>query len=281
MAFCCANADAIDQFNKHKRPVKLMRNCNRKINLALLALIAAGLLAVPPEKSQAQENFAWVTNTDGLKWKKLISCFDYSYWEEGYILCGYLEFDESEKPKIASILVPEHASILRIFADGCVNLTNIVLNMDEAKVTHAKGSKEPEGVVVLDWHRYVYILARDTALRNITCSKTMRDNIILTRSSGWWYQPPIQWTELEPEPPRIEIRTHATGNGQEVEVVWKEGTLQIADAVNGEYRDHIGTSPLRFPLVVNSKDKQFFRIRRSESPITEEPPTPQTSGGGR
>ena len=134
-----------------------MRNCNRKINLALLALIAAGLLAVPPEKSQAQappenhpENFAWITNTNGITWKKLISCFDYSFWEDGYILCGYLEFDESEKPKIASILVPEHASIKRIYADECVNLTNIVLNMDEAKVTHAKGSKEPEGVVV-DW----------------------------------------------------------------------------------------------------------------------------------
>ena len=32
---------------------------------------------------------------------------------------------------------------------------------------------------------------------------------------------------------------------------------------------------------VAAKDKQFFRIARIESPTTEEPPTPQTPGGGR
>ena len=102
----------------------------------------------------------------------------------------------------------------------------------------------------------------------------MRNSIRLTRGeSEWW---PIQWTELEPEPEPapIEIKTHATDNGNEVEVIWREGTLQIADAVSGEWRDHIGTSPLRFPLL-SAKDKQFYRIRSGE------PPTPQTLGGNR
>ena len=104
----------------------------------------------------------------------------------------------------------------------------------------------------------------------------MRSHIRLSRGEGEWW--PIQWTELEL--PKLEIRTHATANGTEVEIVWREGKLQIADAVNGEYRDHLGQSPLRFPLAA-AKNKQFFRIARIESPTTEEPPTPQTLGGNR
>ena len=91
---------------------------------------------------------------------------------------------------------------------------------------------------------------------------------------GWVLS--IQWTELEPEPEPalIEIRTHATDNGPEVEVIWREGILQIADAVSGEWRDHIGNSPLRFPLL-SAKDMQFYRIGRSEPSTKEEPPTPR------
>ena len=95
----------------------------------------------------------------------------------------------------------------------------------------------------------------------------------LSAGIPWW---PVYWTELS----KLEIRTHATANGTEVEVVWRDGKLQIADAVNGKWRDHLGQSPLRFPLAA-AKDKQFFRIAKIESPTTEEPPTPQTSGGGR
>lgn len=86
----------------------------------------------------------------------------------------------------------------------------------------------------------------------------------------------IQWTEPEPElePAPIEIKTHATDNGTEVEVIWREGTLQIADAVSGEWRDHFGTSPLRFPLL-SAKDMQFYRIGSGEPPTKEEPPTPR------
>ena len=240
-----------------------MRNCNRKINLALLALIAAGLLAVPPETQAQEPNFAWITNTNGMTWKKEIISVTGDD--------SSLVFNDSDKPKIASIRVPEHAIINAIECWGCVNLTNIVFQPAEARYIHDDSGRVVGGQLLI-------IHADHTDLRNITCSKKMRDATYvyrIYRALGWW---PIQWTELEL--PKIEIRTHATGNGQEVEVVWKEGTLQIADAVNGEYRDHIGTSPLRFPLAA-AKDKQFFRIARIESPTTEEPPTPQTSGGGR
>ena len=225
-----------------------------KANLALLALIAAGLLAVPPEKSQAQEpeNFVWVTNTKGMTWKKEIlprtdelSSF-FFYLAEGV-----------DKREIAQIVVPEHAIIAVIDVEGCVNLTNIVLRTDLPKTYTEDGQ-----VSEVEW---LSILAYQTGLRNITCSKTMR--VRISAGIPWW---PVYWTEL----PKIEIRTHATANGPEVEVVWRDGKLQIADAVNGEYRDHLGSSPLRFPLAA-AKNKQFFRIARIESPTTEEPPTPR------
>ncbi len=237
--------------------------------LAFLAIVAAGLLAVPPEKSQAQEpeNFAWITNTNGITWKREI-------WHNRDIRAQLefdREFEESDKPKIASILVPEHAIINAIECWGCVNLTNIVFQPAEARYIHDDSGRVVGGQLLI-------IHADHTDLRNITCSKKMRDATYvyrIYRALGWW---PIQWTELEL--PKIEIRTHGTANGTEVEIVWRDGKLQIADAVNGEYRDHLGSSPLRFPLAA-AKDKQFFRIAKIESPTTEEPPTPQTSGGDR
>ncbi len=104
-----------------------MQNCNRKINLALLAIVAAGLLAVPPE-TQAQappevpeENFAWITNTNGSTWKKEISP------------PLHLRFEHGERREIAQIVVPKHAIINRIIAGGCINLTNIVFQPGQAK----------------------------------------------------------------------------------------------------------------------------------------------------
>ncbi len=248
-----------------------------KANLAFLAIVAAGLLAMPPEKSQAQEpeNFAWITNTDGMTWKKEIR---HTY--SGYY--GHresLSFDESDKPKIASILVPEHAAITSINVKGCVNLTNLVIQPARAgyyALAIVRGDEIPHYF----WDTPLVINAENSGLENITYSKTMRNSIRLTRGEAEWW--PIQWTEPKPkpEPAPIEIRTHATDNGNEVEVIWREGMLQIADAVSGEWRDHIGSSPLRFPLL-SAKDMQFYRIRRSETPTTEEPPTPQTLGGNR
>ena len=251
-----------------------MQNCNCTAKLAFLAIVAAGLLAVPLEiQAQEPENFVWVTNTNGMTWKKEIR---HTY--SGYY--GHresLSFDESDKPKIASILVPEHAAITSINVKGCVNLTNLVIQPARSGVyttNHLTGEEH------YFFEEPLVIMAENSGVLNITCSKTMRNSIRLTRGDAEWW--PIQWTEPEPEPEPvpIEIRTHATDNGPEVEVIWREGMLQIADAVSGEWRDHIGTSPLRFPLL-SAKDMQFYRIRRSESPTKEEPPTPQTLGGNR
>ena len=253
-----------------------MQNCNCTAKLAFLAIVAAGLLAVPPEKSQAQEpeNFAWITNTDGSTWKKEIR------FSEGFNGSPEsLSFDESDKPKIASILVPEHAEITAINVKGCVNLTNLVIQPDRAGFYITSYSSIGKPIPNYFSEKPLVINAENSGVLNITCSKTMRNSIRFTRGEAEWW--PIQWTEPEPEPAPIEIRTHATGDGPEVEIIWRNGTLQIADAVSGEWKDYSGSSPLRFPLVVNSKDKQFFRIRRSEPPTKEEPPTPQTLGGNR
>ena len=253
-----------------------MRNCNRKINLALLALIAAGLLAVPPE-TQAQappevpeNNFAWITDTNGITRREKISPPDYDREADGSprISGGAfwgLALRVSKDKSIAEIVVPEHALIAEIFAYECVNLTNIILKtnqggghffyrIEEDRHVHDGARFELRPTRLLD------IDARHSGLENITCSKTMRDHIYLRRTVRWW---PIQWTELKPEPPKIKIKTHTTANGKEMEIVWGTGTLQIADAVNGQWRDYSGNSPLRFPLWFRAKDKQFFRIRRS------------------
>ena len=101
-------------------------------NLALLALIAAGLLAVPPE-TQAQappenprENFVWVTNANGLTWKK-------DMWGHHISNFSFDPRDKFDKREIAQIVVPEHAIIHGINAKGCVNLTNIVIQFAEAR----------------------------------------------------------------------------------------------------------------------------------------------------
>ena len=242
-------------------------------NLAFLALIAAGLLAVPPEKSQAQEpeNFAWITNTNGLTWKReILPRTDdelNSFYFDDELNSFYLDPAEGVNQEIAQIVVPEHAIIAVIDVKGCVNLTNIVIRTDLPK-THTRDGRV-RVVNSSTGEQWLRIDAGNTGLINITCSKAMRDRILLRRGTEWW---PIYWTELELS--KLEIRTHTTANGPEVEIVWRDGKLQIADAVNGEYRDHLGSSPLRFPLAA-AKDKQFFRIAKIESPTTEEPPTPQ------
>ncbi len=57
------------------------------------------------------------------------------------------------------------------------------------------------------------------------------------------------------------ITNALTGTVKELEIIWRNGTLQIANAVNGKWEDYSGPSPLRVPLW---KDKQFFRIRKGD-----------------
>lgn len=214
-----------------------MQNCKWKTNwvtLGLAVIVLAGSLA--PSKAQAQENFAWITNTNGVTWKAEIQG---SHLTEQSLIFTGINRPKVDRREIAEIVVPEHASISVINVRGCVNLTNLVLH--PARTASWFTGK-------------LHIRAEGSGLRNITCQKSLA-NLIDLSEDNWWA---IQWTEL----PKMEIRTHATDNGPEVEIIWRNGTLQIADAVNGEWKDYSGSSPLRVPLAI-AKPQQFFRIRRS------------------
>ena len=217
-------------------------------NLALLAIVAAGLLAVPPE-TQAQlspkpENYVWITKTNGSTQKKDI-------WVSTRSSFYFDPSDGFDKREIAQIVVPEHAIISSINVKGCVNLTNIVIQPAIPR-THTDDTLSQVREV-----EHLEIQAENSGLSNITCSKTMRNSINLYRGNNWWLTGwwPILWTELEL--PKIEIWTLATANGTEVEIVWRDGKLQIADAVNGEYRDHLGQVSFAFPAGRRQKQAVF------------------------
>ena len=172
----------------------------------------------------------------------------------------------AERLKIAEIVVPEHAQLFYIDVSHCVNLTNIVLQTATATVKNP----EPFGEVLIDLgDPYLYIYASNSGLRSITRRKTMDVSISfgIARLRGVpgaiRIRRKIQWTVLE-ELPKMEIRPYSTDNGPEVEIVWREGNLQITDTVNGNWKDYSGESPLRVPLAVNSKAQQFFRIRKGD-----------------
>ena len=239
-----------------------MQNCKWKtkwVTFGLAVIVLAGSLA--PSKAQAQENFAWVTYTNGVTSKKEISDTGMLKWPThvNYRWNGSSsEADPNpELPKIAEIVVPEHAKINYIWVLGCVNLTNIVLQPAKALEFDVRND-----------YPLLYINAHGSGLRYITRRETMDVRVSSLgryRHHGSWLpiRRTIQWTVLE-KLPKMEIRTHSTDNGPEVEIVWRDGNLQIADAVNGEWRDHFGSSPLRIPLAVNSKAQQFYRIRKGD-----------------
>ena len=190
-----------------------MKICNCTAKLAFLAIVAAGLLAVPPEKSQAQEpeNFAWITNTDGLKWKKKIylaadvSKHVTDIFNKGILISTSIEeeiqriwlvlhFDPSEKQEVAQIVIPEHVNFRSINVNGCVNLTNLVIHGD-----------------FINEDFILYIEARNSGLSNITCTKAMRTIIRLDLGDNGKGRQPIQWTEIEPH--KIKIKMHTTDYG--------------------------------------------------------------------
>ena len=117
------------------------------------------------------------------------------------------------------------------------------------------------------------IFAGNSGLRTITCKQTMRDLTVIQLGgrrfhAGRWGRAEwaVQWVDLEL--PRMEIRTHATDNGPELEIIWRgsnlqSANLQSADAVNGKWKDYSGNSPLRIPLWL-AKPQQFFRIRKGD-----------------
>ena len=195
--------------------------------IALIALAAT-------ETTQA--NFAWITNTNGVVWKQDIP--------RSFLR---LQFADSDKPKIAQIVVPENTDISTISAYNCVNLTNIVI--------------QPKTSITV-W-------IENTKLQNITIRPGMEWKVLL-RLNHIEHAFPLALFQIKRtfvELPKLEIRTHTTTNGKEVEVIWRTGNLQIADAVSGEWKDYNGSSPLRFSLTnpfAHPKDKQFFRIKPEE-----------------
>ena len=170
-----------------------MQNCKwttELVTLGIAVVFLAGSLA--PSKAQAQENFAWITNTNGVTWKKYIN-------PDGEMDVSY--YDNSQKLKIAAILVPEHENIRYIDVWGCVNLTNIILQPARPVKTLSTAT--------------LTISASDSGLLNITCKKTMRDLTVIFRggrrfhAGRWGTEWAVQWTKLK-ELPKMEIRTQQT-----------------------------------------------------------------------
>ena len=205
-----------------------------------IALIALAATAAT-QTAQAQEYYVWITNTNGMTEKVIMP-------GTSHILT------QSNNLDIVEIVVPEHTRISQIYVLNCANLTNLVIEPITGK-RHQRFNNQGAW-----WNDTDLIIHADgSGLRNITCRKTMRETLTLHRT-GWHA---IQWTEL----PKMEIRR--ISNGKEVEVIWRTGNLQLADAVSGEWKDYNGSSLFRFPLAT-AKDMQFFRIKPEEEEEPEE-----------
>ena len=251
-----------------------MRIYKHLMAIALIALASAGIqFTQAQEEVEEQENYVWITNTNGITEKEVITRRSFIY------------FDDWEKHEVAQIVVPEHANIGSIDIRGCVNLTNLIYRPASARswqssLTHPNGGYYT--------HADKLSISPTPSLRTIAMQPQMipKTEINIGRSANvipaWLLS--LEWTTnwQVGDPPKMEIRNITTSRGKEVEVIWREGNLQIGDAVNGEWKDYNGSSPLRFPLItpfVHPKDMQFFRIKPEEQEEPEEnqgtPPQPE------
>ena len=232
---------------------------NKTIAIALIALAASAGIQTGQAQAEEQENYVWITRTNGITEKRVMTGI------------SYITFGDYEKARVAQIVVPEHASIGSINVRGCVNLTNLIFR-PPAYSTSSKLFIDPT-----------------PSLRTIAMRPEMMERTYFKITGGqaghndisipaWLLT--IEWTTnwQTGDPPKMEIRTITTNNGNEVEVIWRASTLQIADALNGKWRDHSGSSPYRVPLA-SAKDMQFFRIKPEEEEEPEEnqgiPPQPE------
>lgn len=243
--------------------------------IALIALASSA--GIQTTKAQEQENFVWITNTNGITEKRVMTKNSHIYF-----------FSDREKHETAQIVVPEHASIASIDMRGGVNVTNLIFRPTTAKQWHSN-SFYPDGGQYIPTDKLSIsptpslrtIAMRPEMMRKTDISGviwTGREREYSTTFPAWLLM--IEWTTnwQAGDPPKMEIRTITTNNGNEVEVIWRAGTIQIADALNGKWRDHSGSSPLRFPLTnpfAYPKDMQFFRIKPEE----EEEPDPEDNQG--
>ena len=241
-----------------------MRTYKHLMAIALIALASSA--GSQPAQAQEQENYVWITNTNGITEKRTLSR-----------PASHLMFSEDARPRIAQIVVPEHAVIHYIDVYGCVNLTNLIYRPSSVKSYNSANQVRETG--------WLTIIGDDrTGLRTIaTQPHVQRKTKIHLRGEtnvfpAWILN--LEWTTnwQVGDPPKMEIRNITTARGKEVEVIWRTGNLQLADAVSGEWKDYNGSSPYRFPLA-SAKDMQFFRIKPEEEEEPEEnqgtPPQPE------
>ena len=195
--------------------------------------MAIAAIAMATAATETQANFAWITNTNGIVWKR-----DISYSSRT------LSFKESDRSKVAQIVVPENTDINNIYVTDCINLTNIVIQTNNP----------------------IEVNMRNTRLQNITVRPGMEWKVWLVIDSKDTRIPlgllGIKTTFAEL--PKMEIRTFQGGHGLGVQVIWRAGELQVSETVNGEWKDVDGNSPWSFPLA-SAKTKQFFRLKPAEA----------------
>ena len=158
--------------------------------------------------AQEQEPFVWMTNTNGITWKQPVES----------------TINQSNNEDLVKIVVPESVVLSSIDIDGCVNLTNLVIHTDPEK-------QKAEGGELL-------VRAADSGLRNITIQPGLAWQVrIEQKRSDSDYLGIFVVAVTFAEPPKLEIRTFQGTSGLEVEVVWRESSLQAADNVDGSWKD--------------------------------------------
>ncbi len=179
-----------------------------------------------------QEAFVWLTNTKGITWKRTV---------DGSAI------NQSMNEDLVKIVVPENVALSSIDITGCVNLTNLVIRTDPEKQKAGGGE--------------LLVKAADSGLRNITIQPGMEWQVrIEQKRSDSDYLGIFIVRVTFAEPPKLEIHTFQGASGWEVEVVWRESSLQAADNVGGPWKDIPASSPYRFPLA-SAKSMQFFRLK--------------------
>ena len=194
-------------------------------------LLAAACFCGGELETTGQEAFVWMTNTKGITWKQTVDASTIS---------------QPNNRDLVKIVVPENVVLSSIDIDGCVNLTNLVIHTDP--------EKQKAGGELL-------VRAADSGLRNIIIRPGMEWQVrIEQKRSDSDYLGMFIVGVTFAEPPKLEIRTFQGTSGWEVEVVWRESSLQAADNVGGLWKDIPASSPYRFPLA-SAKSKQFFRLK--------------------
>ena len=195
-------------------------------------LLAAACFCGGELETMGQEAFVWMTNTKGITWKQTIS---------GSAI------NQSDNEDLVKIVIPENVVLSSIDINGCVNLTNLVIHTDPEKQKAGGGE--------------LLVRAADSGLRSMTIRPGMEWLVrIEQKRSDSDYLGIFIVGVIFAEPPKLQIRTFQGASGWEVEVVWRESSLQVADNVDGLWKDIPASSPYRFPLA-SAKSMQFFRLK--------------------